>query len=159
VSRLLEVGRVVRAHGLRGQVVLELWTNRAERVAAGSRLFGPSGELSVVRSSPASPAGGRKRCVVAFEGIHTREEAETLRDAVLRAQPLQDDSAVWVHDLVGSEVYTTGGEMIGRVDCVEVNPASDLLVLEDGKLVPLTFVTTSAPGRLTVEVPEGLLEL
>ncbi len=52
----------------------------------------------------------------------------------------------------------SGGE-IGVVESVEANPASDLLVLADGRLIPLRFVTDRAPGRLTVEVPEGLLEL
>ena len=164
MNRLLDIGRVVRAHGLRGQVVVELWTNRPERVAEGSRLTGPGGELTVTRSAPSAPSGGRQRRLVAFDGVATREAAERLLGAVLRAEAIEDGDAFWVHDLVGSQVYTTAGEMIGTVDCVEANPASDLLVLGDGKLIPLTFVTdtgVTATGerRLTVEVPPGLLEL
>jgi hypothetical protein len=41
---------------------------------------------------------------------------------------------------------------------VESNPASDLLVLDDSTLIPLTFVIASEPGRLTVDLPPGLLE-
>jgi len=159
VSRLLEIGRVVRAHGLRGMVVVELLTNRAERVGEGSRLIGPDGELTILSSSPAAPAGGRQRRLVSFEQISTREQAEGLRGAVLRAEPIEDEAALWVHDLIGAEVYTSTGEAIGRVESVEANPASDLLVLEDGKLIPLTFVTDAARGRLTVEVPPGLFDL
>lgn len=159
MSQLLEIGRVVRAHGLRGQVVVELWTNRLERVAPGSRLVGPAGDLTVVGSSPASPAGGHQRRVVAFAEIHTREEAEGLRDAPLRAESIDDDTALWIHDLVGSKVYTVAGDLVGDVDSVEANPASDLLVLTDGKLIPLSFVTATGAGRVTVEVPEGLLDL
>jgi 16S rRNA processing protein RimM len=159
VSPLLEIGRVVRPHGLRGQVVVELWTNRGERLAEGSRLLGPAGELAVVRTSPSAPSGGHHRCIVAFEQIGTREAAEALRGAVLRAEAIRDDDALWVHDLVGSQVYTAGGEMIGRVEYVEANPASDLLVLEDGRLIPLTFVTGTAEGRVTVDPPAGLLQL
>lgn len=159
MSQLLEIGRVVRAHGLRGQVVVELWTNRPERLAQGSRLMGPAGELTVSGSSPSAPAGGHQRRVVAFAEIQTREAAEGLRESVLRAEPIADDTALWVHDLVGAEVYTTAGELVGEVESVEANPASDLLVLADGKLIPLSFVTASEPGRLTVDVPEGLFDL
>jgi hypothetical protein len=42
---------------------------------------------------------------------------------------------------------------------VEANPASDLLVLPDGVLIPLHFVVHRRPGRLTVDLPAGLLEL
>ena len=163
-DRLLEIGRVVRSHGLRGQVIVELWTNRPERVAEGARLLGPSGELTVTRSAPSSPAGGRERRLLAFEQIGSREAADALRGTVLRAEAVDDDNTLWVHDLVGSQVYTTAGDLIGRVDSVEANPASDLLVLEDGRLIPLTFVTgtgvdDNGEHRLTVDVPAGLLDL
>lgn len=159
MSRLLDIGRVVRSHGLRGQVIVELWTNRPERLAEGSRLVGPAGELTVARSSPSSPSGGRERRLVAFEEVDSREVAETLRGEVLRAEAISDDGALWVHELVGAQVVTTAGELVGRVDCVEANPASDLLVLEDGKLIPLRFVAAAANGTLTVELPPGLLDL
>lgn len=159
MSQLLEIGRVVRAHGLRGQVVVELWTNRLERVAPGSKLVGPAGELTVTGSSPTAPAGGHQRKVVAFAEIQTREAAEGLRDAPLRAEPIADDTALWVHDLVGSKVYTVAGDLVGEVDSVEANPASDLLVLADGKLIPLSFVTAAGAGTVTVDVPEGLFDL
>ena len=163
-DRLLEIGRVVRAHGLRGQVIVELWTNRPERVAEGARLLGPSGELTITRSAPSASSGGRERRLLGFEQLGSREAAEGLRGAVLRAEAVVDDDALWVHDLVGSQVYTTAGDLIGRVESVEANPASDLLVLEDGRLIPLTFVTEqgvddNGERRLTVDVPAGLLDL
>ncbi len=46
------------------------------------------------------------------------------------------------------------------MDSVEANPASDLLVLDGGGLIPLRFVVGSSPGeRVTVDVPDGLLDL
>ena len=54
---------------------------------------------------------------------------------------------------------TTGTEL-GTVTGVEANPASDLLVLDGGGLIPLRFVTGSEPGvRVTVDIPDGLLDL
>jgi 16S rRNA processing protein RimM len=77
---------------------------------------------------------------------------------VLRAAPIVDPEALWVHELHGSEVVDVTGRHLGRVTAVEANPASDLLVLEGGGLVPLRFVQEHRPGRVVVDVPDGLLE-
>ena len=53
----------------------------------------------------------------------------------------------------------TAGAELGTVTAVEVNPASDLLVLDGGGLVPLTFLVSQEPGRVVVDPPEGLLDL
>jgi 16S rRNA processing protein RimM len=161
----LEVGRVVRPHGLRGQVVVELSSNRAERVEAGARLRGPRGELEVLRASPQGEASARgdarggRRWLMSFRGIESSEQAEALRGAVLVAAPLVDPEAFWVHELIGAEVVDTTGLSIGTVEAVEANPASDLLVLADGRLIPLRFVIHRHNGRLTADLPPGLLEL
>jgi 16S rRNA processing protein RimM len=156
---LLEVGRVARPHGLRGQVVVELWTNREERMAPGSRLRWRAGELEVVRAIRQSAVGGRARWLVAFRGVDAREDAEALRGAVLTAVPLADADAWWVHDLIGAEVVDPEGAPIGLVESVEANPASDLLILTDGRLIPLHFIVDRQGDRLTADLPPGLLEL
>jgi 16S rRNA processing protein RimM len=155
----LEIGRVVRPHGLRGQVVVELWTNRTERMAPGAGLSGPTGELEVERATRQAPVGGRDRWLVSFHGVDGREDAEALRGAVLRAPLLPDGDAWWVHELIGAEVVDLAGTPIGIVEAVEANPASDLLVLAGGRLVPLRFITDRRGGRLIADLPPGLLEL
>jgi 16S rRNA processing protein RimM len=155
----LEVGRVARPHGLRGQVIVELLTNRAERVGTGARLRGPTGELEVVRATPHGEAGGRQRWLVAFRGVGSLDEAESLRGAILTAAAIDDPEALWVHELIGAEVVDPSGVAIGQVEAVESNPASDLLVLRSGALIPLHFVIHHEPGRLTVDLPPGLLDL
>jgi 16S rRNA processing protein RimM len=156
---LLEVGRVVKPHGLAGEVVVELVTNRVERVEPGSVLSSPGGPLSVVRSRPFE-ATGAGRWIVSFEGVSDREGAEALRGFSLSARPLPSgDDALWVHELIGSSVVDLDGLELGRVTSVEANPASDLLVLEGGGLIPLRFVTASESGRITVDVPPGLLDV
>jgi 16S rRNA processing protein RimM len=140
-------------------VVVELWTNRTERVAAGSRLCSPVGELEVVRSSVLPDAGGQARWLVSFAGISSREAAESLRGTLLQAAPIRDPGAWWIHELIGAEVVDVTGFVLGVVEAVEANPASDLLVLEGGRLIPLRFVTHRRPGRLTAELPPGLLDL
>ena len=155
---MLDIGRIVRPHGLAGTVVVELWTNREERVAPGSRLTGGGRDL-VVRSSSVMPdSGGRGRCLVTFEGVAGRDAAEALRDVVLQAEPIEVEGAMWVHRLVGADVVDPQGEPVGRVEAVEANPASDLLVLEDGRVIPLTFISEGGEGKLIVDGPPGLLD-
>ena len=153
MTDLLEVGRVIKPHGLRGDVVVDLVTDRTERLASGSRLQSPAGTLVVERASPQG-----SRWIVAFAGVGDRDAAESLRGAVLSAAPLDEPGTLWVHELVGAEVVDTAGESLGSVEAVEANPASDLLVLADGGLVPLRFVVAHEGRRVTVDPPPGLLD-
>lgn len=150
----LEVGRVGRPHGIRGEVVVELFTHRAERLAPGSVLVTDSGPLEVLGSSGHGRPG---RWIVAFAGVEDRSGAERLRGRVLRAEPLEEAGTLWVHQLVGAQVVDRAERPLGRVAAVQANPASDLLVLEDGALVPLCFLVDHGPGRVVVDPPAGLL--
>lgn len=152
---LLEVGRIVRAHGLRGQVVVALLTNRTERLDPGSVLYSEAGPLEVVSST----AQGHDRWLVSFAGVGDRNAAEALGRSVLRATPLPADGTLWVHELVGSEVTEVDGTRRGFVTDVQANPASDLLVLDTGALVPLRFVVECSDGRIRIDAPPGLFEL
>lgn len=107
--------------------------------------------------------------LVRFDGVDDRTAAETLRGCMLTAEPLADSApapdggeasdVLWVHELVGSRVRDTHGVDRGTVVAVQANPAHDLLVLEGGALVPVTFVTEHAGGEIVVDVPDGLFEL
>jgi 16S rRNA processing protein RimM len=77
---------------------------------------------------------------------------------VLTAEPLDDPAVLWVHELVGAEVVAPDGTRLGVVAAVEANPASDLLVLDGGGLVPLTFLVSAEEGRVVVDPPAGLLD-
>ncbi len=148
----LEVGRIVRAHGLRGQVIVHLWSDRLERLAPGSELRSERGHLVVTASAPHGEGH-----LVSFDGVGTREAAESLRGLVLYAERIEDDSVIWIDDLFGARVVDAEGIERGVVTGVEANPASDLLVLDTGHLVPLTFVTRVLANELIeVEAPEGL---
>jgi 16S rRNA processing protein RimM len=150
----LEVGRIIRAHGLKGQVLVDLWSDRVERLAAGETLQSERGLLLVVAS-----AAHQARFIVSFEGVSTREAAERLRGVVLSAPRIDDDSVIWIDQLFGAEVVDTADTPRGVVVDVEANPASDLLVLDSGALVPLTFVVSVDPNRrVVIDPPEGLFE-
>ncbi len=155
-ATLLHVGRMVKPHGLKGDVIVSLSTNRDERVAPGSVLTADDGrEFEVVRSS-----AHQGRFIVTFDGVNGIDAADALRGTELFAPPLDDPDALWIHDLIGAVVVDTAGTELGTVVSVEANPASDLLVLESGGLIPLRFVVSSEPGSsVVVDVPEGLLDL
>ena len=152
---MLEVGRIVKAHGIRGEVIVDLVSNRPEeRLAHGSVLASDRGDLEVLTATP-----HQGRWIVAFRGVEDRSAAETYRGVVLSAEPLaDDDDTLWVHELIGSEVVDRSGRSYGQVEAVEANPASDLLVLAGDKLVPLVFVVSKTPGRVVVDPPAGLLD-
>jgi 16S rRNA processing protein RimM len=150
----LEVGRIIKAQGLKGQVLVDLWTDRHERLSPGAELFTERGTLVVKASAP-----HQQRFIVTLEGVATREEAEALRGLVLHAQRIEDDDVIWIDDLFGAELFDAAGVSHGKVVNVEANPASDILVLESGALVPLTFVTNvEAHVRIDIDAPEGLFE-
>jgi 16S rRNA processing protein RimM len=145
---------VGRAHGIRGEVAVTLVTDRVERVAPGAALWVGERRLRVEASRP-----HQGRFLVCFAGVADRSAAEALHGEVLTAEPLDDPDALWVHDLVGSEVVAAAdGARLGIVEAVEANPASDLLVLDGGGLVPLTFLVRVEAGRLVVDPPAGLLD-
>lgn len=154
MTTLLEVGRIVKAHGIRGEVLVALSTDRTERVAPGARLHAGERVLEVLTSTP-----HQGKWIVAFDGVFDRNTAETLHGQVLKAEPLEDPEALWVHELIGSHVVGVDGTEIGVCESVLDNPAADLIVLGDGRLIPVTFVVEKAPGRVVVDPPEGLLDL
>jgi 16S rRNA processing protein RimM len=150
---LLEVGAIDRPHGLVGAVVVHLVTDQLERLAPGASLDTDAGSLTVRTARPL-----KGRFVVTFEGIDSVEAAESLRGTVLRCPPLDKEGALWVDQLIGATVRGVGGGTLGTVVGVEANPASDLLVLDTGVLIPTRFVIGQmADDVVTVEVPEGLL--
>ena len=157
-EQLLEVGRVGRPHGIRGDLLLTLTTDRVERAAVGSRLLIAGAWYEVLQSSRSN-----ERFRVHLSGVDTREAAQALTGKAMLAEPIDDPDAMWIHQLIGARVVEVSG--VGRGTCVAVvdNPAADLLELDGGALVPVTFVTDvtgkGATGTITIDPPDGLFEL
>lgn len=148
----LEIGRVGRAHGLRGEVAVTLTSDRVERLEPGASVFTESREFVVTSSRP-----HQQRWLVCFETITDRTAAEALQGDLLYADavPTADDE-FWVHELIGLAVHDPSGAALGTVIAVEANPASDLLVLDGDRLIPLVFVVRREPGIVVVDPPDGL---
>jgi 16S rRNA processing protein RimM len=153
----LEVARIGRAHGLRGEVAVTFTSNRPERAAVGARLY--AGDRELVITAARQHQG---RWLVQFDDVRDRTQAEQLLGVVLTGDVIDDQEAgeeLWVHEMIGSTVVDRAGNALGTVTAVEANPAHDLLVLDGGALIPIVFVTGHESGRLTVDVPDGLFEL
>lgn len=169
----LRVGRLSRAHGLKGAIKVELFTDDPGRrfvpgarfalqVPTSSKWHGKSIELVELRVYNGSP-------VAFFAGVTDRTEAESLVKAVLWVEqdptelPAEPD-AWYVHQLAGLEVWRDG-DRIGRVVRVDPLPAQDMLIVDvAGNEVMVPFVKAIVPdvdlraGRITVTPPPGLFE-
>ncbi len=152
---LLEVGHIRRAHGLRGEVFVQLTSNLDERLDPGSSLVTADGETLVVESSRTASNGRR---VVKFDLLADRTGAERYNNVALYGEPIDRDDALWAHELVGSEVVETDGTSRGRCIALVANPAADLLELHDGTLVPSNFIVSVDGGIVVVDVPAGLFD-
>ena len=123
----------------------------------GSVLQTKRGSLVVERSTP---HGDRWR--VQFGGVGERNAAEALRGTELFAEPIDDPDALWIHELIGASVELEDRSPVGRIASVESAGASDLLVLEDGRMIPLAFVVDKHGSAregffVVVDPPPGLL--
>ncbi|MFD4957301.1 ribosome maturation factor RimM [Microbacterium sp. NPDC058389] len=169
----LRVGRLVKAHGLKGAIKLELYTDDPD----GRFVPGATFTLQVPESSPwhGKPLTVRdfrwmnSHPVAFFEGVEDRSTAEELIRAILwideDAQAASAEEDAWFdHQLVGLDVVRDGA-VVGRVARIEHLPAQDLLIVrvgDDEVLVP--FVKAIVPevdvpgGRVVVTPPPGLFE-
>jgi 16S rRNA processing protein RimM len=166
---LLVVGVIVRPHGVRGEVVVDVRTDEpADRFAPGSVLITESGPTLTVES--VRPHTGR--LIVTFDGVHDREQAEALRRVVLCVDsadlaPPEDPDEYHDFQLVGLTAVDRAGAEIGEVVRIDHAPAADMLVLRrpDGRTALVPFVTAMVPevdlpgGRVVITPPEGLLDL
>lgn len=148
----LQIGRIGRAHGIRGELYVILTTERTERLDPGERLETDRGSLEVVSSRPHG-----RGWLVRFAGVEDRADAESLAGTLLHAESDDDVEGLWVHQLVGLQIVDTNGDAHGRIVAIQANPAHDLLVLDDDTLVPAVFIT-SVDERVVVDPPEGLFE-
>lgn len=170
----LRVGRLVKAHGLKGAMKVELYTDDPD----GRFTPGASFTLQVPDSSPWFGKSVTVRefkwmnshAVLFLDGVEDRSAAETLVRAILwidqDAETESGEEDAWFdHQLVGLAVVRDG-QTVGRVARVEHMPAQDLLVITapDEREILVPFVKAIVPevdvaaGRVIVTPPPGLFE-
>ena len=164
------VGRIARAHGIRGQVIVNPETDFPEqRFRPGSLLFVERG-ASVDSMVVTTVRFQNGRPVIGLEGVQTMNDAEALAGLELRV-PVEElaklpEGTFYHHDLVGCRVVTAQGEPVGIVEGVEGTVGGSRLVVAGARgeiLIPLATEicrTIDVPGkRIVIEPPSGLLDL
>jgi 16S rRNA processing protein RimM len=166
----LVVGRLGRAHGIRGDIAVEVRTDAPElRFAPGQTLRTDPpgvGPLTIAASKEHS-----SRLLLHFEGVDDRTAAEALSGTLLVIPRAEAGSAGadawWDHELIGLTVETADGTVLGEVADVIHAPAQDLLAvrLPEGREALLPFVRALVPEvdmagrRLVALPPEGWSDL
>ena len=168
---MVVVGRIARAHGIRGQVVVDPVTDFPDdRFKAGSIVFYRKGDAIEPLTITAARIH-RGRPIIGVAGVETMTAAEELAGTELRInvdalQPLPPGS-FYQHDLVGCLVETTEGMAIGTVASVEGAGVGSRLVIPGANggeiLIPLAaeiVVGVNLDARtIVVQPPEGLLDV
>lgn len=163
----LLVGKIGRAHGLRGELAIDVRTDEPDRRFASGTVFATArGKLTVTRSH-----WHGQRLLASFAEVPDRTEAEKLRGTELRVTvPLDerpdDPEEFYDHQLVGLAVVDVEGTEIGQVAEVLHLPAQDVLTvrLPVGREILLPFVADLVPtvdldaGRVVAIPPPGLLD-
>lgn len=170
---LVIVGRVRKAHGIRGDLVVEPITDAPDEIfASGRRVFAgtvtgdPAKERRELHVERASAFKGG--FIVHFEEIDDRSVAETWRDRYLlvpssELEPLGENE-IYLHELPGMEVVLVSGEAVGTVEELYELPQGLTLEVKrsDGSvLIPYDRVVVSVERetrRITIDPPEGLLD-
>ena len=163
------VGHIARAHGIRGQVIVNPETDFPdERFQPGAELFierGGAVETLMVTAARFH----RARPVISLAGVETMNDAEALAGLELRV-PIDRLAALpsgtfYRHDLIGCRVETRDGTAVGLVRDVEGTLTGSRLVVDgaDGEvLIPLVAAICTevdpAAKRIVIDPPEGLIE-
>lgn len=168
---LVTIGRIGRAHGLRGEVTVEVRTDDPDgRFSPGSVLLTDPGEAGPLTVTSMRPNSGR--LLLAFDGVMDRTAADRLRGVVLQAdvdpaQRPEDPEEFFDHQLVGLTAVSLTGAALGEVAEVLHLPSQDVLALvtPEGRELLVPFVAELVPQvdlearRLVVDPPGGLVDL
>ena len=167
----LVVGRIIRPHGVRGDLICEIRTDEPEqRFVVGSVFSTDPTDRGPVTLASVRPY--KDRLLITLDGVRDRTAAEGLRDVQLCVDsdelPQPDDPDEFRdHELVGLTVETTAGERVGSIARVEHGHAHDMLVVarEGARPALIPFIRQMVPTvdrsgrRVVVDLPEGLLDL
>lgn len=167
----LVVGRIARAHGVGGEVSVEVRTDDADtRFAIGSTLETDPAEKGPLTVQRARWHAGR--LLVRFDEVVDRDAADALRNTLLvvdssTSAAIEDVDEFWDHELIGLRALMLDGTELGRVVDVLHPPGSDVLAVTaaDDREFLIPFVRRIVPevdvrrGHLIVDPPDGLLEL
>jgi 16S rRNA processing protein RimM len=167
------VGRVVRPHGVRGEVVVTVLSDVPDRLAVGRMVLvsweAPEGQVPTPRSRVIASSRPQKTgMLVRFEGVDDRDQAEELRGAWLevdRSQvPEAPEGTYYWYQLLGCRCRDGGRDLGEVVDLIEDGGGLLLMVSDGERRLPIPFVegflrgVDVERGTIDLELPPGLIE-
>jgi 16S rRNA processing protein RimM len=155
------VGRIIAAHGVRGEIKVEPLSDFPQRFEAGSRLWLDGEPYTVDRGR----VQGRI-VVLKLQGIDTRNQAESLHGKTLMAPEatrIEEPDVYYLHDILGAKVQDSAGQALGELVEVLSTGSNDVYVVRGPRgelLLPalddVVLEVDVKARRITVEVPDGL---
>lgn len=157
------LARLGAAHGLRGEVRLEIRTDSPQRLAVGATVVTDDplvGELTIARRRTSGSSQ-----LIAFDQVTDRDDAEALTGLLLLGPAQAEEDAWYPRDLLGLQARSLDGRVLGEVVAVREAPAHHLLEVREpsGARTQVPFVTAIVPtvdlaaGYLVLDAPGGLL--
>ena len=168
----LVVGRVVKTHGVRGELVVDVRTDDPQtRFAVGARLTGRAPKGAGTTEYTVTAARNHSgRLLLSLQGVADRSAADALRGTVFIVDASDVDSGddpdeFYDHELEGAQVVTVDGADVGVLASILHLPGGDVLAVraDDGREVLVPFVRDMVPTvtreRIEIDPPEGLIDL
>ncbi|MBC7869975.1 MAG: 16S rRNA processing protein RimM [Chitinophagaceae bacterium] len=167
----LLLGEVLRPHGIRGELRMRVLTDYPERIATLEQVFVGTNPEDPNKTSYAVEhlRMHHEYGLLKLKGVDDRNQAELLRDLFImvgieHAVPLEDDE-VYLYQLIGIEVRTDVGDVLGTISDVLETGANDVYIVDSPTygeiLIPITshtlLETNIDEGFVLVKLPEGLL--
>ncbi|MET9663798.1 ribosome maturation factor RimM [Streptomyces sp. NPDC006475] len=166
----LVVARIGRAHGIKGEVTVEVRTDEPElRLGPGAVLATEPAAVGPLTIETGRVHSGR--LLLRFEGVRDRTAAEALRNTLLIAdvdpeQMPEEPDEYYDHQLMDLDVVLADGTEIGRITEISHLPSQDLFIVErpDGSEVMIPFVEEIVTGidleeqRAVIDPPPGLID-
>ncbi|MBN2469915.1 MAG: 16S rRNA processing protein RimM [Anaerolineae bacterium] len=168
----LVLGRIMRPHGVRGELRVQILTDYPERIIALKTVFvgrDPYDPASATGYDMLGARRHREHILIRLEGINSRDEADAHRGQLLMvalndAVPLEEGE-YYAFQIIGSEVITTDGENLGSIREIIETGANDVFVVQGGIhgeiLIPdipdVVLEVKLQERQMVVTLPPGLL--
>lgn len=168
MQEFLEIGQIVNTFGIKGMVKVKPFTDDIKRFDNVKKIYVETNknksqyEIQEVKYH-------KDMVLIKFKGIDKIEEAELLRNAYLKVnrkdEPKLEDDTYYIVDLIGLEVYSDEGEILGKIDDIFNNGSSDIYVVKDelGKQILLPAISdvikeiNLEEKKIVVHILKGLI--
>jgi 16S rRNA processing protein RimM len=167
---LLLMGKVVRPHGVEGALRIKSYAQSEESFLSAGTVFLRSSSGQTWEYVVSSVRPHKNILLLKLEGLNTLEEAEKYRGAAILikrdALPQEGDEEYFWHELIGLQVYLSGGEYVGTIKHILPTGSNDIYVVQEGKkevLIPAIHDVVKEidliNNRMIISEVEGLLDL